>query len=70
MESGSVYTHILSHVQSFDMHRSSGYSPRCEECVIGCQVGIFFLIFIYLFILAAKGLSCGMLDLHYGMWDL
>ena len=30
----------------------------------------FFRIFIYLFIQAAPGLSCGMQDLHCSMWDL
>ena len=29
-----------------------------------------FIFNIYLFILAAPGLSCGTRDLHCGMWDL
>ena len=28
------------------------------------------VVFVFVFNLAASGLSCGMLDLHCGMWDL
>ena len=46
----------------------NNHSNRCEVIFHGLFKNVY--LFIYLFILAALGLSCGMWDLPCGMWDL